>query len=110
MPLVRHTTRRSPASAALLAFVERELVGDYLWLARTLLLHGPECGWPIELRVERELKGWDDCRGVAGAFELLAARCVGGRRAGTLRSQGSSRRRANEQQAGMRWTASLQWC
>lgn len=53
------------------SFVEANLSGDDLWLARNLCLYGPETAWPIHLRVEREMKGWADSGGEDAVFDIL---------------------------------------
>lgn len=60
-----------------LAFVDANLEGDDLWLARNIYFHGPEPTWPIHLRVEREMKGWADCRGTGAVFDILRAAAGG---------------------------------
>ncbi|MFH7321182.1 DUF4157 domain-containing protein [Desulfurivibrio sp. D14AmB] len=52
-------------------FIELNLVGDDLWLARNLLTYGAEPHWPIHLRVEREMKGWGDSGGKGVVFDIL---------------------------------------
>ncbi|RPI31382.1 MAG: hypothetical protein EHM70_11640 [Chloroflexota bacterium] len=54
-----------------LSAVEGMLSGEDLWLARNLINYGPEASWPIHLRVEREMKGWADCRGKGEVFSIL---------------------------------------
>jgi hypothetical protein len=56
---------------AIVRFVEENLYGDDYWLAKNLLAHGPEFQWPIHLKVEREMKGWDDSHGKGRVFEIL---------------------------------------
>jgi hypothetical protein len=52
-------------------WAESNLTGDDLWLARNVQQHGPEPQWPIQLRVEREMKTWGGGKGAV--FELLRA-------------------------------------
>ena len=55
----------------LLAWVRSNLTGNDLWLAENLVLNGPEKGWPIQLRVEREMKGFPDSKGKGAVFDIL---------------------------------------
>lgn len=54
-----------------LTFIETNLVGDDLWLAKNIFLYGTETNWPIHLRVEREMKGWGDSHGKGAVFDIL---------------------------------------
>ena len=47
------------------------LHGDDLWLTQKIIIHGRESGWPIHLKVKRELKGWGDSGGKGAVFDLL---------------------------------------
>lgn len=52
-------------------FVDSNLTGDNLWLASSIIAHGPEASWPIEARVEREMKNWPDSGGKGRVFQML---------------------------------------
>jgi hypothetical protein len=62
------------------AFIRADLRGDDQWLALNLFQHGRESAWPIELRVEREMKGWGDSGGKGAVFTIL--RTAAGAQAG----------------------------
>ena len=65
---LRHAGQTEPD---VLRFIEANLTGDDLWLARNIFLYGLETNWPIHLRVEREMKGWSDSGGKGTVFDIL---------------------------------------
>lgn len=57
----------------LILYISKNLRGDDLWLASNIVIYGRESGWPIHLKIEREMKGWSDCGGVTEVHNILRA-------------------------------------
>ncbi len=68
---LRNLTQAERSDGSLHAFVSTTLKGDDLWLAQNILQYGRETNWPIELRLEREFKGWGDSGGLSAALTLF---------------------------------------
>ena len=63
----------SPLSDPDLVTFVTTLQGDDRWLTQNIITHGRESGWPIHLKVKREMKGWGDSGGKGAVFNLLRA-------------------------------------
>lgn len=68
---MRSLTIAERADGDVINFVATQLSGDDNWLATNLLLYGREINWPLNLRVEREMKGWSDSGGFYIALALI---------------------------------------
>lgn len=58
------------------SFINNNLTGDDLWLSKSILKYGRESGWPLHMKIYREMKGWKTCKGKNKVFRLM--REVGG--------------------------------
>lgn len=80
--ILRTANGAEAANFALLQalFLVFEAGSEDIWLAQNLVQYGIEANWPINLQIEREMKGWSDSGGVTEVHTIL--RTVNGAESG----------------------------